>query len=92
LWAERLTDAGTVFSVVIITVDANKQMSAYHDRMPVILNKQEAKRWLSTPDESLLTAYRDTLIITHVSPKVNSTREDDHSLIQEYVDPQSTLF
>lgn len=68
-------------SFSIITTEPNKLLEPYHDRMPVILTKEEEKQWLATdvpvkdlveicnhpfPDEQM-TAYR-------VSKAVNITR------------------
>lgn len=35
---------------VIITADANEQMSLIHNRMPVILNESESRHWISTSE------------------------------------------
>lgn len=49
---------------VIITTDANRQMSQIHSRMPVILNKPEAMAWISRDNkelDSLLRPYPSEL-------------------------------
>lgn len=42
---------------VIITTKASKNVSQIHDRMPVILNKDNAKKWIQSKDNSLLLPY-----------------------------------
>lgn len=52
---------------VIITTQANEQMSQIHDRMPVILNGDSAIKWLSpehTESASLLIPYRSQLTLS----------------------------
>lgn len=52
---------------VIITTQANEQMSQIHDRMPVILNGDAAIKWISpeyTESASLLIPYRSQLTLS----------------------------
>ena len=69
----------------IITTDANKDVSAIHNRMPVILtNMEEQKRWLETedlddilgllqaPPEGILNRYRVSDLVNSV---VNNSPE-----------------
>lgn len=72
----------------ILTTEANAEMQPIHDRMPVILQPDDYDRWLDTsldePDAiaGLLHPLPDnSLEIYPVSPKVNTTRSDDESLI-----------
>lgn len=37
---------------VIITTAANNSMSEVHNRMPVVLNKEEKDRWMESPQEA----------------------------------------
>jgi len=59
-------------SFVIITTNANAEMSAIHDRMPVILHKDEANKWLDYSNNdisqlnNLLAPYPDSLIFRKV--------------------------
>lgn len=55
---------------VIITTDANEQMSEIHSRMPVVLDKSEAMAWLDNANkniESLLRPYGSRLSMEKVS-------------------------
>lgn len=51
---ERLAGTGeTINRFVIITVPANEQMAPVHDRMPLILARDEARRFLLDPGAAL---------------------------------------
>lgn len=69
-------------SFAILTTNANARMAKYHDRMPVILEKENFGRWLSGKSKpemakSLLhPAPDDILIEHHVSRIVNKTAND----------------
>jgi putative SOS response-associated peptidase YedK len=75
-------------SCTIITTSANKLAQPYHDRMPVIVRKEDAERWLahdSKPAElSKLIApvADDFLVVEPVSDIVNSPRVDDPRCIE----------
>ena len=73
----------------IITTEPNKEMCAVHDRMPVILHKEDEASWLS-PDhnddrstiESLLRPYEDDgLDMYKVSVDVNAVQNNTNKLI-----------
>ena len=67
-------------SCTIITTSCNEQTAAYHDRMPVILDKADWPIWLgqSSSKEQLLSLIKpaslDLLAICPVSTLVNSPR------------------
>ena len=72
----------------IITTDANKEMRAVHDRMPVILHPEDEASWLEpssvTRDsiEPLLRPLEDNALeLYEVSSDVNVTRSNDNKLI-----------
>jgi len=89
LWERwRSPDGETVESCTIITTSANKLISKIHDRMPVILNRDQYETWLtdSTPQDQLqqflipcaaaeMEAYR-------VGSTVNSPKNDTPECIQ----------
>lgn len=73
----------------IITTNANKDMKKVHDRMPVILTKEEEKKWIN-PDISeeehvmeLVHPYGSELEIYPVSPAVNNPRNNDKSVFRK---------
>ena len=51
-------------SYVIITKDANEHMAGIHDRMPLIFEKSEMKRWLRGENVNTLVSYNQTKL-TH---------------------------
>lgn len=70
----------------ILTTQPNKDMRVVHDRMPVIIHKDDHAQWLTADMqadiEPLLVPYEDGhLTMTEVSPNVNTTRANDESLI-----------
>lgn len=73
----------------IITTEPNKEMRAVHDRMPVILQKEDEDSWLSPVHnddrgviEALLHPYEDNgLEIYKVSSDVNAVKNNDKKLI-----------
>jgi putative SOS response-associated peptidase YedK len=78
----------------ILTTSPNAEMSALHNRMPVLLNKEEQKAWLSVaPLESILpllkTAPDNSLQYYRVSEKLNRVGTDGPELHREEKDPPS---
>lgn len=72
----------------IITTDANKEMSGVHDRMPVILHKEDESSWLSPSldnkedIEHFLRPYDDNgLEMYEVSDEVNSPKNNRAELL-----------
>lgn len=82
----------------IITTGANTEMSALHNRMPVLLQQTEQQnRWLAdTPLEQTLdllqTAPDDTLHYYRVGQGVNAVRNNGPQLHDEETDVSLTLF
>lgn len=70
----------------ILTTTPNKEMTPIHDRMPVILHKDDEAQWLSANGrediEPLLQPYEDAhLRMFEVSRDVNGSRANDQTLI-----------
>jgi putative SOS response-associated peptidase YedK len=102
LW-DRWRDAGGqwIRSFSVLTTTANSLTSAVHDRMPVILNKNDYDRWLDpgmTKVEAvseLLTPFDGRLMRSFpVSPRINQVANDDEacSVPVEFSEPQPGLF
>jgi putative SOS response-associated peptidase YedK len=79
-----------VDTVATITVPANGQLSAVHDRMPAILEGDAIEQWLDVRGVTAKAAYQlalpleDGMVKFHpVSTRVNSARDDDPGLIVE---------
>lgn len=70
-------------TITVVTTAANDFMKALHDRMPVVLEPETARRWVEEPDASLLVPAADGVLTAHrVSTRVNSPKNDDRSLIE----------
>lgn len=70
----------------ILTTTPNKEMTALHDRMPVILEKENYEQWFGADRqediEPLLLPSRDSsLAMYEVSREVNVVKTNDSSLI-----------
>lgn len=81
-------DAQTPATCCIVTTAANAAMATIHDRMPVILGRDDFAAWLDarTPEATLVALLAPCpsgwLQALPVGPRVNSVRNDDPSLIQ----------
>ncbi len=78
-----------VHTFTIITTDANEFMAPIHNRMPVILHKQDYDQWLEPKEvraESLLLLLKpfeaDQMTAYEVSRAVNTPSIDEPDLIQ----------
>ena len=81
-------EGNPVHSFSIITARANTLMEKIHDRMPVILSKEDEKIWLSeTPEQKLTQLLRpypsEEMKLYQVSTKVNSPFNDFPELLLE---------
>ena len=70
----------------ILTTEPNKEMALIHDRMPVILQKEDWSQWLGADDEEdiqpLLYSYSDDGLETiEVSKDVNVVKVNNNTLI-----------
>ena len=89
-------DGSELETMAILTVAANKAMSAIHDRMPVILPPKHFDLWLDCRPgtavevvDVLRPAPDDMLEIHEVSRKLNNPRNEGPE-VQEQV--RTTLF
>jgi putative SOS response-associated peptidase YedK len=89
----RKPDGKRVESFTIITTEPNELVQPVHNRMPVILRREDEEQWLDasrTPfvkAKSLLKPYPDELMDAHdVSPIVNSAKYDGPECIQPVSD------
>lgn len=84
-WADPATGE-IITSATIIVTDAAEEIAHIHDRMPVILEKDQLASWLSGKSgiEILKPASPGTLVEHRVSRRVNSSRadENDETLIE----------
>ena len=89
IWDEWKNPEGEmIHSFSIITTRANSLIEKIHDRMPVILKREDEKKWLGSPYEKelldlLLPFPSDQMKTYPVSKKVNSPLND----FREILDP-----
>jgi putative SOS response-associated peptidase YedK len=84
LWEGWRSPAGEVIrSFAIVTTSANEALSHIHDRMPVILKREDEDSWLDPGStepklQSLLAPYdRTKTEVYRVDARVNSVKNDD---------------
>jgi putative SOS response-associated peptidase YedK len=87
IWEGWRSPDGEVWrTFAIITTAANREMSALHPRMPLVLEPPDWRLWLGeeTGDAAVLLrpAADGTLRAWPVSPQVNSPRNNDAGLIE----------
>ena len=89
IWEEYESLSGEIqHTFLILTTSPNEVVSEVHDRMPVILSKENEKKWLdkySSQDELLkmLNPYPSELMVSYtVSPMVNSVQNDSPGIIR----------
>ena len=87
LWEEYDDENGEFFhTFTIITTKANKLITPFDERMPVIIEKLNEKEWLSNTSEDLilnqLKSYpSERFDFFSVSPRINHLNNDDSLLI-----------
>ncbi len=87
LWEEYDDENGEFFhTFTIITTKANKLITPFDERMPVIIEKSNEKEWLSNTSEDLilnqLKSYpSERFDFFSVSPRINHLNNDDSLLI-----------
>jgi putative SOS response-associated peptidase YedK len=89
IWEEYETVSGeSQHTFLILTTSPNELVEEVHDRMPVILRREQEKKWLdkySTEDElaTLLQSFPAELMQSYtVSPLVNSVLNDSPSVLR----------
>jgi putative SOS response-associated peptidase YedK len=81
----------------ILTTNANETVEPVHDRMPVVLDRDDLDEWLHVPAQDpaayaktvrrlLRPAPADVLVSTPVSSRVNSVQNDDPACLQPALD------
>jgi putative SOS response-associated peptidase YedK len=83
LWSVNRNVAKTpLYTATILTTSANALMADIHERMPVILNEEDAMRWLDPATDSdaltdLMVPYaKDDLSAIPISNRVNNVNND----------------
>ena len=96
IWSRYVKEGKSLYTCAIVTTTANAKIRDIHDRMPVILTPDKAKKWIGGTNDKdylhdLLSQYpEDKTYKIEVSSKVNKVSNDDPSLIEEH--HELTLF
>lgn len=85
-----------VMQCCVVTTAANQNMARIHDRMPMILSRENMKDWLLSADRQqldqlMLPAPDNSITLTPVSPYVNNSRHEGPRCVEE-VQEQNDLF
>lgn len=95
IWNEVDVSSETIRSVAILTTEANGVVSSIHDRMPVILDRNEESRWLrAEPGERAhlcQPASSSELGAYPIDTRVNNPEHDDPRVIDPASRTQSGL-
>lgn len=95
LWQATEIDDDDVRSVTILTTEPNDLMEPIHDRMPVVLPRDEEDVWLSSGPEERAELCRpypeDDLDAYPISTRVNDPSNDDARVIEPAETEQSGL-
>ena len=96
IWEEwRSPEGETLRTFATITTDANRQLSAIQDRMPVIIEPENWPLWLGEVDGDPATLLRpaaeDVLRIWPVDKKVGNVRNDGPELLEPRAPQEATL-
>ena len=87
IWDKWTSPEGEIIhSFSIMTTSPNELLSQVHDRMPVILDKSDEKRWLSPLPESelmdMLKPYpAEKMKAYKISQLVNSPKNDSAEIL-----------
>jgi putative SOS response-associated peptidase YedK len=95
IWERRPDSAGAGDAFSILTTRPNELLASVHNRMPVILRREHLDAWLSDgpPATETFEPYpAEEMTAIPVSPRVNSPRNNDASLIQPDQPPPATLW
>ncbi len=86
----KSADGDVIESCTILTTDSNEFVGSLHDRMPVILHREDYELWLDSKVKDANTLSRlfkpfpaKTMEIYPVSLRVNKAQNDDPDLIHQ---------
>lgn len=83
LWSEDRIADKIIKTFAIITTTPNILMKPIHDRMPVILNPGDEKKWLDEPDLNLLNPFTPEKMMAYkVGLAINNAKDESPQLIR----------
>lgn len=88
LWDLWEHDGNALISCTIVTTSPNQICSRIHDRMPVILPKEQEWSWLNDPTDkalNLLQPYAGEMDSYPISKEVNNPSNNSAEIINRYV-------
>lgn len=91
LWDQWVDPQGiSMETFTILTTQANPLVHQLHERMPVILKKEDERRWLDVHDEDILHTIiqpypQNEMRLYQVSPLVNSWKNESPECIQPVI-------
>ena len=77
-----LLDEGDVPSFAVLTAPARPPVKDIHDRMPVLLSREGARRWLLGDAPRAIRSDEVAIVGRPVSPRVNATANDDPACLE----------
>jgi putative SOS response-associated peptidase YedK len=82
-WQSKVSDE-SIQSTTLITTAANEFMSTLHQRMPVVLRRETADRWLAGDDDLIefAASHGPELRAWPVDKRVNNARNEGEDLIE----------
>jgi putative SOS response-associated peptidase YedK len=82
LFMAGIFDAADPPSFAVLTTAARPPVAELHDRMPVLLNREGARRWLLGQPPRVATGDDVPLAARPVSPRANAVAHDDPSCLE----------
>lgn len=93
LWEEwTSSDASQLYTFTIITTEAPEFIKPIHERSPVIIKKEDRKKWLDTKEEDYKTLFpflkpykSDEMEMYEVSTEINNPKNDRQECIRKLI-------
>ena len=92
LWTTWSTASKRIFTYTILTTKAQKNISAIHDRMPVLFDKSKVEMWINLDNkyskmQQELSEFKHEFSYYQVSNYVNTTNNNSYKIIAPYKAP-----
>ena len=92
LWTTWSTASKRIFTYTILTTKAQKNISAIHDRMPVLFDKSKVEMWINLDNkyskmQQELSEFKHEFSYYQVSNYVNTTNNNSYKIIAPFKAP-----